>query len=301
MMENGSYVKVNSAKAWLLAARPKTLSAACMPVVIGLALAYADIGIRDFLILPAVLCLLFAVTMQIDANYINDYFDYLSGNDNEERLGPRRACAMGWVTPAAMRWAIAVTTVLACAFGLPLIIYGGIEMVLVGAVCVAFCFLYSTHLSRRGLGDVLVIVFFGIIPVTVVYYIETHVMTFGAVMTSLACGLVVDTLLLVNNYRDFDNDRRAGKHTFVVMVGKRVGAFLYLITGVAACVICLVVFALSHNWTAALMPLVYLCVHIASYREMIRIGQGRALNTVLGHTARNIMLFGILLAVGLVI
>ena len=300
-MEDVKRVRVNSARAWLLAARPKTLSAACVPVIIGLALAFSDIGGGDFLVVPAVLCLLFAVTMQIDANYVNDYFDYINGNDNEERLGPRRACAMGWVSPGAMRRAIGLTTVLACLFGLPLIIFGGVEMVLIGALCVAFCFLYSTHLSRMGLGDVLVIVFFGIVPVTVVYYIEAHAVTPAAVMTALACGMVIDTLLLVNNYRDADNDRKAGKRTLIVKIGTRAGASLYLAAGIVACAICLAVFAMEGHWTAALLPLAYLMMHIASYREMVSIGRGKALNAVLGHTARNIMLFGIMLAAGLVI
>lgn len=300
MMDDSSYVRVNSARAWLLAARPKTLSAACVPVIIGLALAFRDIGGGEFLILPAILCLMFAVTMQIDANYVNDYFDYINGNDNEERLGPRRACAMGWVSPAAMRLAIGATTVLACLFGLPLIIYGGMEMALIGAVCVAFCFLYSTHLSRKGLGDVLVIVFFGVIPVSAVYYIQAHGITLSVMMAALSCGLVVDTLLLVNNYRDADNDRKAGKRTLIVRIGTRAGASLYLAAGLSACGICAVSFAFAHDWTAALLPLAYLPLHLTSYRRMVKIGKGRELNAVLGNTGRNILAFGILLAVSIV-
>ena len=163
-------------KAWVLAARPKTLSGAAVPVMIGLSLAWHQMptGLSSYLsthVVVSVLCLLFAFIMQIDANFINDYFDFMKGNDDETRLGPKRACAMGWIHAAQMRKAILITTILACVVGLPLVYYGGIEMVVVGLVCVVFCFLYTTHLSYLGLGDVLVLVFFGIVPVCCTYLI----------------------------------------------------------------------------------------------------------------------------------
>lgn len=126
----------------MLAARPKTLTGAAVPVMIGLSLAFADVG-SSFKILPAVLCLLFALVMQVDANFINDYFDFIRGNDDEARLGPRRACAQGWVSPRQMVCGIAVTTAIACAIGLPLIIYGGVEMLLIW--CVVCAFLFPLH------------------------------------------------------------------------------------------------------------------------------------------------------------
>ena len=127
----GKNIRPNSVMSWVLAARPKTLSGAAVPVMIGLSLAYSDIGRSEFNIIPAVLCILFAFIMQIDANFVNDYFDYVRGNDDETRLGPRRACAQGWITPGNMKRAIAVTTFVACGLGLPLIIYGGIGMLVV--------------------------------------------------------------------------------------------------------------------------------------------------------------------------
>lgn len=166
-------IKKDSLKAWILASRPKTLSGAAVPVMIGLSLAYKDSAGYEgepFSWVAAVLCLLFAWVMQIDANFINDFFDYANGTDNSEtRLGPRRACAQGWVSVDKMKHAIALTTCAACLIGLPLVIFGGMEMLLIGILCVVFCFLYTTHLSYVGLGDVLVIVFFGIIPVCIPY------------------------------------------------------------------------------------------------------------------------------------
>ena len=127
-------MKQNSLKAWILAARPKTLTGAAVPVMIGLAMAYIDAQeYGAFSLTAAVLCLLFAFLMQIDANFINDFFDYVRGNDDEAtRLGPLRACTQGWVSIDAMKRAIAATTVLACIIGLPLVFFGGLEMILIG-------------------------------------------------------------------------------------------------------------------------------------------------------------------------
>lgn len=285
-----------SPKAWMLAARPKTLTGAAVPVMIGLSLAFADVG-GSFKILPAVLCLLFALVMQVDANFINDYFDFIRGNDDEARLGPRRACAQGWVSPRQMVCAIAVTTAIACAIGLPLIIYGGVEMLLIGALCVLFCFLYTTSLSYLGLGDLLVLVFFGIVPVCIVYYLQSGTVTFEAFMASLACGFVIDTLLLVNNYRDIEGDERAGKRTLVVRLGARRGRMAYLLSGITA-VLLGVVFAVFGHWLASVLQVAYLALHYAAYRRMVKINKGKALNAVLGITARNMFVYGLLVSVG---
>lgn len=122
----------------MLASRPKTLAAAAVPVLVGCALAYSD---GCFRWPEALLCTLFAFLMQIDANLINDLFDYLKGSDRGDRLGPRRACAEGWIAPRAMKRGILCTTLVACVAGLGLLRYGGPELIAVGAVCVLFAFL----------------------------------------------------------------------------------------------------------------------------------------------------------------
>jgi len=162
-------VRTNGWRAWLLASRPKTLTGAAAPVLIGGALA-VRLGCGAFRPWAFVWCLLFAFVMQVDANFVNDYFDWKKGSDREDRLGPERACAQGWVTPEAMRRAIWLTTLAGCLAGLPLVWHGGWWMVLVGALCVAGCVLYTTHLSYLGLGDVLVLVFFGLVPVFFTYW-----------------------------------------------------------------------------------------------------------------------------------
>lgn len=130
-------VKRNSLRAWILAARPKTLTGAITPVMIGSALAYMD---GHFQWLPALICCLFAGLMQIAANFINDLFDYLKGTDREDRLGPERACAQGWISPRAMRNGIIVTVLFACLIGSALLFYAGWELIIVGLLCVLFAF-----------------------------------------------------------------------------------------------------------------------------------------------------------------
>ena len=297
-------VKQDSLRAWLLAARPKTLSGAAVPVMIGVALAYVDSQeyVADvFSWTAALLCLLFAFIMQVDANFINDFFDYASGNDDAAtRLGPLRACTQGWVKIDSMKHAIATTTVVACLVGLPLVYYGGWEMVIVGALCVVFCFLYTTHLSYIGLGDVLVLVFFGIVPVCCTYYVQLHTLTWQVFLASVACGLVIDGLLIVNNYRDRYNDERDHKITLVVRIGSEATEWLYLALGMMACLIG-VVFWLNGHVLAFVLPFLYLLLHFYTWIKMRRINYGRRLNECLGETARNMFVYGLAVSIGLLL
>ena len=297
-------IKTDSVQAWLLAARPKTLSGAAVPVMIGVALAWVDAFQYEegvFSWTAALLCLLFSFAMQIDANFINDFFDFANGTDDAEtRLGPRRACAQGWVKLDSMKKAIALTTCMACVIGLPLAYYGGLEMILVGILCVIFAFLYTTFFSYQGLGDILVLVFFGIVPVCCSYYVQLHVVTAQVFLASIACGLVIDALLIVKNIRDRDNDRLAGKNTIIVRLGPKAGLQLYVGVGVAA-IILGGTFWMNGHILASLLPLLYLVLHLFTYLKMKRIYQGKALNLILGETARNIFIYGVLVSIGLLL
>lgn len=295
-------VKTNSVKAWLLATRPKTLSAAAVPVMIGTAFAWRNTS-EQFNWIPAILCLLFAWIMQIDSNLVNDYFDFKKGNDDETRLGPKRACSEGWITSGAMVWGILITTLLGCMTGIPLILYGGLEMVMVGIACVVFCFLYTTLFSYHGLGDILVLLFFGIIPVCCTYYVcmplHQQIPTGEVIASSIACGLAIDALLIVNNYRDIDNDRSNGKITLAVRLGASKTRRLYESIGYTAAGIMIILVFFDLYQTDKFIPtyaiyLIYIILHRQSYQEMKRINKGAKLNQVLGLTARNILVFGIL-------
>ncbi|MDO4931634.1 MAG: 1,4-dihydroxy-2-naphthoate octaprenyltransferase [Prevotellaceae bacterium] len=285
----------NTFKAWLLAARPKTLTAAAVPVMVGAAYAWRMAHGKDVEYSAMLLCFLFAFVMQIDANFVNDYFDCVKGADNENRLGPQRACQQGWVTLSAMRWAMFITTVLAALIGLPLIFYGGLPLIVIGMMCLLFCFLYTTLLAGKGMGDLLVIIFFGLIPCGFTCY----VMSTGTLQQiqympwtiAVACGIAVDTLLIVNNYRDIDNDRAVGKRTMVVLMGKRMTEFIFLLTMPVA--VAIVIMSLGLTSLCAIMVIPVL-LHIHAWHRMLAIGEGRELNKVLGVVARNIFVFGIL-------
>ncbi|MBO5880820.1 MAG: 1,4-dihydroxy-2-naphthoate octaprenyltransferase [Paraprevotella sp.] len=290
-------IEKNSLKAWWLAARPKTLTGAAVPVMIGVATAFAD---GTFQMIPAMLCFLFAFLMQIDANFVNDYYDFKKGLDDEHRLGPKRACAEGWISLPAMRNGIIVTTLLSCMAGLPLVLYGGYWLVMIGVACVLFTFLYTTTLARVGAGDLLVLLFFGIVPVCMTYYLQTHCITWQVFLLSLASGLVVDGLLVVNNYRDVENDKRGGKVTLVVLLGKKTAENLYLWLGITTVALCQTMW-MSGQILAAVLPFLFLVFHVFTWRKMKKIAVGKELNQVLGDTARNIFIFGLLVTIGLII
>ena len=297
-------MKTNSLKAWFLAARPKTLTGAAVPVMIGVSLAWVDArqyGDDTFQWLAAVLCFLFSFVMQIDANFINDFFDFANGTDDiETRLGPRRACAQGWVTLDAMKRAIAITTCLACVIGLPLVWFGGLEMILIGLICVVFCFLYTTHFSYMGLGDLLVLVFFGIVPVCISYYLHLHTVTWQVFLASIACGMVIDALLIVNNFRDRDQDREAGKNTIIVRLGAESGLQLYLAVGIGAMILG-GTFWMNGHPLAFFLPFIYFVLHVFTYLKIKRIEKGKALNLCLGETARNIFIYGFCVCLGILL
>ena len=296
-MEN---VQTNSIKAWILAARPKTLAAAATPVLLGCALVHTA---GAFQWIPAILCFLFAFSMQIDANFINDYYDYLKGSDREDRLGPERACAQGWITLSAMKKGMILITLLSCFWGLLLLKYCGLEMIPVGLLCVLFAFLYTAGpypLAYHGWGDVLVIVFFGFVPVGCTYYTMAHDWTWNVTIACAACGLVSDLLLMLNNYRDREQDKISGKRTLVVRFGEPAGRWAYLVLGILAVGHCSF-YAFNGYLMASLLPILFLILHFTTWREMIRIYQGKELNIVLGKTARNIVVFGLLLSLGLIL
>lgn len=299
-------IKTNSLRAWILAARPKTLTGAIIPVLIGSSLAFADGG---FELTLALLCALFACGMQVAANFINDYYDYLKGSDRGDRLGPERTCAQGWITPRAMKWGIGGMLTFSCLIGCTLLRecwgqlpHGGWELILLGVLCVLFAFLYTTILSYQGWGDLLVLIFFGFIPVGGTYYVQAHAITPGVLVASLICGLVIDTLLVVNNYRDREQDALSGKRTLIVRFGEPFGRYLYLSLGVVAVLLCLwfvytgQIDSLAFIWA----PCVYLYLHVLTWRKMVAIRSGKNLNSILGETSRNMLFFGLLLSVALI-
>lgn len=299
-------IKQNSPYAWLLAARPKTLTGALIPVMLATALAFSDGTLHP---VSSILCGLFACLMQIAANFVNDWYDFREGTDRADRLGPERACAQGWISAGAMKKAVGVVIVIACIIGLAVLAieqaglaWHGLELVIIGLLCVVFCILYTTCLSYLGLGDLLVLVFFGLIPVCGTYYVQAHTLTWPCLVLSLVSGFAIDALLMINNYRDRDQDRISGKRTVVVRFGEPFGRYAFLMVGVIAALLSLMlVFEGKISVVGWLLSAgVYLVLHFATWRQMVRIHQGKALNMILGKNSRNMFLLGLLLSLAMV-
>ncbi len=289
-------------KKWILAARPKTLTGAMIPVILGSALAFHDGAMKWLLVLC---CALFAGFMQIAANMINDLYDFQKGTDREDRLGPERACAQGWITPKAMRRGIAMVLCLASMAGLAALLlcwkdlpYQGLELLLTGVACIIFAFLYTYGLSYLGLGDVLVLVFFGLVPVCGTYYIQAHQITTPAILLGFISGISIDALLVINNYRDREQDCISGKRTIIVLGGERFGRYLYLLIGPIVAVLSILLgYLIGGNILYfQIAAYVYLAMHIYAWEQMNRIRSGKALNKILGLTSMNMFLLAILLA-----
>lgn len=284
---------------WIYAARPKTLTAATMPVITATALAAFD-GVTKPI--AAISCILFALLAQIAANFANDYFDFKGGIDTEERLGPARAVASGWIAPKTMLRATFLTLGLASLCGLVLIAYGGWEMILVGVACVFFAVLYSTGpypLSRYGMGDIFVVVFFGFVPVLFTYYVQGNSFPLNAWLLGAMMGLLTENILVINNFRDRHTDRKSNKYTTIVIFGKGFGKWLYFSTGVLASLLFVFFFVNAGLYWVSFFVISYLTFHISTWREMVRIDYGRELNKILGLTSRNLLIFSVLFMLGL--
>ena len=304
-------IKTNSLHAWWLAARPKTLIGAAAPVILGISAAYGIHGQIEWM--PALLCMVFALLMQTDANLVNDYFDCIRGVDTEERLGPERACSQGWITLSAMRKGISIVTLLACLTGLPLIAWGGVECILVGIACVVFCFLYTTLFSRIAMGDILVLLFFGLIPVSYTFFFQSpHISILDIPMSiwllAIAQGLVTDCLLLVNNFRDRHTDASVGKTTLVTIIGERPTLIVYGAIGIVSVILALSALLLSSPQPLTtlrsvflLLPILFLPIHLRNLHQLRIIYHGKALNRVLGMTAMSIFIFTILVSMAIIL
>ena len=219
---------MSSLSLWLEATRPKTLPAALTPVLLGTGLAYAD-GMLQ--LAAAAICLAFALLIQVGTNFANDYLDGVKGTDRADRVGPRRAVAAGLISEGTMKRAAILTLVAGFCVGLALIPFGGIWLLAVGiaSVICAWCYTGGPYpLAYNGLGDVFVVLFFGFIAVGCTYYVQTGSITGEVLWVGFACGMLINNLLVVNNYRDVDDDAIADKRTVIVLFGRPFGVAVYV-------------------------------------------------------------------------
>lgn len=266
-----------------------------LPVSLAGVLFAAGLGAATwrFQLVPVVMCIVFALLAQIASNFANEYYDFKGGLDKAGREGPRRGVTEGDITPGAMKAATYITLAAACVVGCLLVwFYGEWWMYLVGILTAFGVIAYSSGpypLSHHGLGEVAVICFFGIIPVCLTYMLQAGTLPWWIFLASIGVGAMGANVLIVNNYRDADDDRAVGKHTLAVILGRPAMRWIYLMNGFLG-----VLFTLP-EWMAVMKlwwqaPLVYLMLHSLLFSRLFKL-QGRALTPILGMTAVLMLLY----------
>ena len=279
---------------WIEAMRLRTLPVSVAGVIAGTGCA---IMLDSFRGVPALACLVFAILAQIAANFGNEYYDFKNGIDRKGRAGFRRGVTEGEIRPEAMKNATFAVLVMAGAVGCTMLFYGPWWLVIVGILIMIFALAYSAGpypLSHHGLGDLAVIIFFGIIPVTFTCFLQTGTWKGMDIImpTSVAVGLLAANVLIVNNYRDMEDDAAVGKRTTVVIFGRRFMSLAYLFSGLTGMAVMIPVWTRLPLWASA-VPVIYIVLHLKVWLKL-RKSTGAALNPLLGRTAVNLLVFSLL-------
>lgn len=287
-------------KPWILASRPKTLPAAIAPVMVGTALAHHA---QVFRWEPALICLLFALLIQIGTNFANDYYDFKKGADTKDRVGPTRAVAAGLVKPEAMKRVTAITFIIAFCVGLGLIPYGGWWLLAVGISSILCGYAYTAGpipFAYVGLGDLFVMLFFGIVAVCCTFYVQAGFVPVEVLLSATAVGGLSTNLLVVNNLRDVDTDRLANKRTLAVRLGATFSIWEYRLLWLwSQVVVVWLAFRFNDSWVQ--LPLLTLPLGFILWIGLRRAKNGPEFNALLAKTALMLVLYSVTLSIGLVI
>lgn len=288
------------ARAWLLATRPRTLPAAVAPVIVGTALALRE-GV--FAPGPALAALLVALLLQIAANLANDVFDFHRGADTAARVGPTRAVQGGLLTPRQVYGATVVTLVLAAIVGFYLVLRGGVPLLILGLAAIVATLAYTGGpfpLGYNGLGEIFVLIFFGFVAVVGTYFVQALGVNALAFATAVPVGALVTAILVVNNLRDLETDRAAGKRTLAVRFGRAGTQIEYAALIAVAYLMPPLLWLVGGLSPWALLPWLTAPLAARLIRET-RAATGRALNKTLGETGQLELLYSILLAAGILL
>ena len=285
---------------WMLASRPKTLPAAASGVVMGSALAWRD---GTFHPLPALAALFVALLLQIGSNVANDVYDFERGSDTHERQGPLRVTQAGLLTPAQVKRGMWVIFGLSAVCGLYLAYLRGWVVIAIGLAAILSAIAYTGGpfpLGYYGLGDVFVFIFFGLAAVAGTYFVQAGSVTPAAWWMSVPVGLIITAILVVNNLRDLENDRKAGKHTLAVRFGERGTQIEYVLCMAAAYLVIPIAAVLGLTSWWALLTWLSLPLTIKSTR-MVFTQKGRPLNAALAGTGQTALVFSLLFWVGVML
>ncbi len=296
MVDRGSVLD-----AWILAIRPRTLPAAAAPVVVATAMAAS----RDVMApLPAFAALGAALMIQIATNLANDYFDHMKGGDTEDRVGPTRVVQAGLLPAKAVIRGALMVLALTSVVGLYLVWVGGLPILVVGLLSLVCALAYTGGpfpLAYRGLGDLFVFVFFGLVAVGGTYWVQAREFPADLLLVGTGMGALITGILVVNNLRDRDTDEKAGKRTLAVRLGEtgtRVEYLLLVLIALAVPIFGLVLF----DWTPwTLLAVAGARPLLAATATVLTFHDPRELNAALGNTARGVTWYAALLAVGFVL
>ncbi len=290
----------STVRIWYLAARPWTLPASLAPIIVGSAVAWHEGG---FHVLTALMALLTALLLQIAANFANDAIDFKRGTDTEERVGPTRITSAGYVSYEGVMRATAMALGLAVLTGLYLVLRGGWPFLLLGLFAVIAAVAYTGGpfpISYLGLGEIFVFLFFGLIAVTGTAYLQTGEITALSLWSSLIPGALIVGILIVNNYRDLDGDRVAGKRTVAVRIGPEKTRLEYALMLLVTAATPLVFWAVGWLDAWALVTLLGWPLLWMLWRQITSL-RGPALNKTLGMTGRVSVAASVLLSFALVL
>ncbi|MBI5646814.1 MAG: 1,4-dihydroxy-2-naphthoate polyprenyltransferase [Ignavibacteriae bacterium] len=284
--------------AWVLAARPKTLPASAVPVFVGSAVAAAE---GRFALLPAAIALVCALLIQVGVNLANDYFDFLKGADTDKRLGPVRVTQSGLIPPRTVRAAMILVLGITFVLGLVLVARAGWPILVVGLVSIFCAVIYTAGpfaLAYNGLGDIFVFVFFGVVAVTCTHYVQALEWSRAALLASLPLGAISTAILVVNNYRDIDTDTEAGKRTLAVRLGRQGTRYEFkgLLAFAWLAPLAQVLGSGASHWL--LLPLLSVPLGVRIARVLDTRPDGPALNRALAATGQLLVVYGLLLATG---
>ena len=298
-MSTAAAPELTPARAWILAARPATLPAAVVPVLVGTAAALAEgAQFHAFIFVMTLLC---SSLIQIGTNFANDYSDFLKGADHEGRLGPVRVTQSGLISQDDVKRGIFVAFGLAVIIGAYLAWIGGWPIILIGVLSVISGLAYTGGpypLGYHGLGDLFVFVFFGVVAVTGTAYLQAGHWGVLPFTLSIPVGLLVTNILVVNNLRDLPTDIVAGKRTLATRIGDRASRIQYALFAIAAYVIPSALGAIDPARRWMLLPLLTIPLGASLIRQILGGVSGRELNPLLKRTGQLLLAFGALLAIG---
>lgn len=282
-----------------MAIRPKTLPAAVGPVAVGTAVAIAD---EHFLLLPALGCFVGAMLLQIGVNLANDYFDFKNNIDSDERQGPVRVTQSGLIPPEHVKRGMIISLILAAIVFLYLGIVGGVPIIIVGIASVLAALAYSGGpfpLASNGLGEIFVFIFFGLVAVGGTYYIQAQELTREVLLAAVPPGLLITAIMVVNNLRDIDTDKKAGKRTLAVMLGRYRTIIEYKILVGVSYIVPIVMLVTGMADGFILLPFTTLPM-ARSLMLKVECDLGTNLNELLASTARLSLVYSLMFCFGLV-